>query len=41
MNQMTQDMLFNALMLYARENNKTIYNDYQHRSNERYDETCR
>lgn len=33
-----QDMLFNALMLYARENNKAIYDDYQRRSNERYEE---
>ena len=33
-----QDMLFNALMLYARENNKDIYDDYQRRSNEKYDE---
>ena len=33
-----QDMLFNALMLYARENNKDTYDDYQRRSNEKYDE---
>ena len=29
-----QDMLFNALMLYARENNKDLYDDYARRTSQ-------
>lgn len=32
-----QDMLFNALMLYARENNKDLYDDYARRAPRRHD----
>ncbi|PNZ30783.1 transporter [Staphylococcus petrasii] len=40
-NNVDQDVLFKALMLYARENNKGVYDRYNHQPNHRHDDEHR
>ncbi|WP_420877639.1 MMPL family transporter [Staphylococcus petrasii] len=40
-NNVDQDVLFKALMLYARENNKGVYDRYNHQPNHRHDDEYR